>query len=78
MIYLISIFIIGLFIKEVVIPVVEYNQEMQALAYLEEFKFHKLKVIKTFYPKLRGMSYDEINERFSVDRVYHSIGRKLR
>lgn len=75
MIYIIALLIVSLFIKEIVLPVISYNEERKVLAYQEEYKFHKLKVVKTFYPSLRGLSYDEINEKYNVNRVYHSVGR---
>lgn len=64
-----------LFFKEVFLPVLAYNQYRAQQRYEEELKQYKLKVIKTYYPVLLGMSYDEINERYSVNRVFESVGK---
>lgn len=64
-----------LVIKEIFSPTLRFLSWKEDEEFKEELRYYKLRVIRTFYPVLRNMSYDEINEKYGVNKVYDTVGR---
>ncbi len=64
-----------LVIREIISPTLQYMSWKKDEEFKEELRYHKIKVIRNFYPVLNKLSYDEINEKYGINRVYDTVGR---
>lgn len=71
-----SIGISYLLVTQIFKPVLQYNAWKSRRDYEEEFRYYQLRVVKEFYPVLRKMSLQEIDERYGLRNVYESVGRE--
>ncbi len=71
----ISLIFAVLVIREIISPTLQYLSWKEDEKFNEELKYYKLRVIRNFYPVLNKMSYDEINEKYGINRVYDTVGR---
>ena len=62
-------------ISQVFIPLVQFNQYKKYREIEEEYKYFQIKVVKTFYPVLMGMTFEEIDQKYGLNKVYDTVGK---
>lgn len=59
------------------IPFIAGREQRMKIEFEAKLKAFKLIAVRRYYPSLRKLSFEEIEERYHLDSIYNGIGKQL-